>query len=172
MPAADVGIPAFPARAMERYESAFLKALSADRLRDRRFRIAIDYAGGSAALVLPRLLSKLGVDAIAINGYFDDERPSAAENTERNLEQLTGIITSLRADIGVRIDSDAETFALIDDRGQIVDGSMLLVLLSALVADAYPNAKIAVPVTAPRAVEEVCKATAQRSSEPRAIADR
>jgi mannose-1-phosphate guanylyltransferase / phosphomannomutase len=157
MAVADVGVPAFPSRAMERYESAFLKALSANRLRDRRFRIAIDYAGGSAALVLPRLLSKLGVDAIAINGYFDDERPSVAESTERNLEQLTGIVKSIRADLGVRIDSDAETFALIDDRGEVVDGSMLLVLLSALVADAYPNAKIAVPVTAPRAVEEVCQ---------------
>ncbi|MGH7714548.1 MAG: mannose-1-phosphate guanylyltransferase, partial [Vulcanimicrobiaceae bacterium] len=106
MPVGDVGIPAFPARALERYGSAFLKALSPRHIRDRRFRIAIDYAAGSATLVLPRLLSKLGVDAIAIHGYFDDERPVGTERAEDNLEQLSSIVTSLRADLGVRMDSD------------------------------------------------------------------
>lgn len=157
MPVGDVGIPAFPGRALERYESAFLKALSPTHLRDRRFRIAIDYAAGSATLALPRLLSKLGVDAIAINGYFDDVRRVEAESAVEDLEQLSSVVTSLRADLGVRMGSDAETFTLIDDRGTIIGGSQLLVLLSALVASAHPNAKIAVPVTAPQAVEEVCE---------------
>ncbi|HTX02051.1 MAG TPA: sugar phosphate nucleotidyltransferase [Candidatus Acidoferrales bacterium] len=156
MPVDDVGIPTFPARTYERYESAFLKALAPTHLRERRFRIAIDYAGGSATLVLPRLLSKLGVDAIAINGYFGDERPIGSGGTE-NLEQLRGIVTSLKADLGVVLDPDAEAFTLVDDRGAVIGGSQLLVLLTSLAVSAYPNAKIAVPVTAPHAVEAVCE---------------
>jgi len=157
MPVGDVGVPTFPARTLERYEGAFLKALSPVHLRDRRFRIAIDYARGSATLVLPRLLSKLGVDAIAVNAYFDEERRIGPDGAAGNLEQLRGIVTSLRADLGVLVDPDAETFSLVDDRGEIIAGSQLLVLLTSLVVNTYPNAKIAVPVTAPHAVEAVCE---------------
>jgi mannose-1-phosphate guanylyltransferase/phosphomannomutase len=170
MPVGEVGIPAFPSRALERYEGAFLKALMPQHLRDRRFRVAIDYAAGSATLVLPRLLNKLGVDAIAINGYFDDERPVGTESPVDGLEQLSNVVTSLRADLGVRMDPDAETFTLIDDRGSVISGSQLLVLLSALVAGAHANARIAVPVTAPHAVEDVCEgrgATVVRSKSDR-----
>ncbi|HEY1727479.1 MAG TPA: mannose-1-phosphate guanyltransferase [Candidatus Baltobacteraceae bacterium] len=157
MPVGDVGVPTFPPRTLERYEGAFLKALSATRLRERRFRIAIDYAGGSATLVLPRLLSKLGVDAIATNAYYDEERPLGLDGTDRNLNQLGGVVTAIRADLGALIDPDAETFTLVDDSGAVIGGSHLLVLLTSLVVNAHPNAKIAVPVTAPQAVEAVCE---------------
>ena len=157
MPVGDVGIATFPARTLERYEGAFLKALDATRLRERRFRIVVDYAGGSATLVLPRLFSKLGVDAIAMNAYYDEERALGPDGTERNLDQLAGVVTALRADLGVLIDPDAETFTLVDEAGTAIGGSQLLVLLTSLVVNAYPNAKIAVPVTAPHAVEVVCE---------------
>jgi len=156
MPVTDVGTPSFPARTLERYESAFLKALSPQHLRDRRFRIVVDYAGGSATLAFPRLLNKLGVDATAMNAYFDEEQPSGADGAKDKAERLARVVTSLRADLGVLIGPDAETFMLVDDRGAIIDGSQLLVLLTSLVVRNYPNAKIAVPVTAPKAVEAVC----------------
>jgi mannose-1-phosphate guanylyltransferase/phosphomannomutase len=155
MPIGDVGRPAFPARTLERYENAFLKALSPAHLGASRFRAVIDYAGGSAVLILPRLLSKLGIDAIALNAYLDEVHPTPNDAPERSLEQLGNIVTSLRADVGILVDHDAESFTLVDDEGHVVGGPRLLVLLTRLVARAYPNARIAVPVTAPRAVEEV-----------------
>ena len=157
MPIAEVGVPQFPARTLERYESTFLKALSPFHLNQGKFRIVIDYAGGSAVLVLPRILSKLGIDAIAMNAYFDETRTASSDVPQRSLEQLGNIVTSLGADIGVLIDHDAESFTLVDENGRVIAGAQLLILLTRLVANAYPNARIAVPVTAPQAVEEVAR---------------
>jgi mannose-1-phosphate guanylyltransferase/phosphomannomutase len=45
----------------------------------------------------------------------------------------------------------------VDDRGRIIKDYELLALISLLVARSYPHARIAVPVTAPRAIEEIAK---------------
>jgi len=157
MPISDIGLPAFRARTLERYESAFLQALGNSPLDGGGSRVVIDYAGGSAVLVLPRILSKLGVDAVALNAYFDEEHPVPLEDRGHRLEQLGNIVQSLQANAGILIDPDAETLTLVDENGAIIDGERLLVLLTRLVASANPNAKIAVPVTAPHAVEVVAQ---------------
>ena len=157
MPITEVGVPQFPARTLERYESAFLKALAPVHLNKGRFRVVIDYAGGSAVLVLPRILSKLGVDVIALNAYSDETHTASIDEPLRSLEQLRNIVTSTNADVGVLIDHDAETFTLVDEKGGVIADAHLLVLLTWLVSNAYPRARIAVPVTAPHAVEEVAR---------------
>jgi mannose-1-phosphate guanylyltransferase/phosphomannomutase len=170
MPITDLGLPAFRARTLERYESAFLQALADRGTLAGRLRVVIDYAGGSAVLVLPRILSKLGIDAIALNAYFDEEHPSSVEDRSRRLDQLSNIVTSLKAHLGVLLDADAETFTLVDDTGSVIGAERLLVLLTQLVTSAHPGARIAVPVTAPHAVEEVaeaCSATVLRTRSDR-----
>ena len=76
----DVGLLDFPARALENYTSAFLEALDPQAWRSRRFRVVIDYAKGNAALVLPRILSRLNIETIALNAYFDDNRVHAVND--------------------------------------------------------------------------------------------
>lgn len=170
MPLTDVGLPTYPAHTLEHYENAFLRALPAEGVRKRRFRVAIDYARGSAAMVMPRILSKLGVEAIAVNGYFDEQRPFTPDATELSLYQLPSIVVALKADVGIIVHSAAESFTLVDETGTIVDGARLLVLMTRLIAKEKPNARIAVPVNAPHAVEvvaEVYGATVTRTKADR-----
>jgi mannose-1-phosphate guanylyltransferase/phosphomannomutase len=154
----EVGLLDFPSRSLERYTSAFYDALKSKALKDAGFRVAIDYAYGNVAAVLPRILSGLKVDMIALNAYFDPSRvPDRDETRERHLEQLRDIVLTLKNDLGILVDHDGETFALVDDRGRIIKDYELLALISLLVARSYPHARIAVPVTAPRAIEEIAK---------------
>ncbi len=154
----DVGLLDFPARALENYSSAFLEALNAQALPAAKFRIAIDYASGNVALVLPRILNRLGIDMIALNAYFDDSRVQIGEgDRERHLEDLREIVLTLKRDLGILLDHDGETFAVVDDTGRIVTGNHLMALLTLLVVRNYPNAHIAVPVTAPRAIESIAR---------------
>jgi mannose-1-phosphate guanylyltransferase/phosphomannomutase len=156
VPLADVGTIGFPARSLERYTNAFRRALSSSHVKDANFRIVIDYAYGNVALVLPRIMNVLGVETIALNAYFDEEQTHPQVNgRDRHLEQLSDIVTSLKADLGVLVDHDGETFSLVDDLGRIISGDRLLALMTLLVARARPNARIAVPVTAPRAIETI-----------------
>jgi mannose-1-phosphate guanylyltransferase/phosphomannomutase len=154
----EVGLLDFPSRSLERYARAFTDALQSRALKDAGFRVAIDYAFGNVSGVLPRILSGLRVDMIALNAYFDPSRvPDRNETRELHLEQLREIVLTLKNDLGILVDHDGETFALVDDRGRIIEGYELLALMALLVVRTYPNARIAVPVTAPRAFEAIAK---------------
>jgi mannose-1-phosphate guanylyltransferase / phosphomannomutase len=151
----DVGLLNFPARALENYTSAFLAALNPQGMGSRRFRVAIDYADGNAALVLPRILSKLNIETIALNAYFDDNRVHTV-NVDRaqSLAQLSDIVGTLRADLGILLDQDGETFAIVDDLGRIVVDDELIALLTLMVVRAGAK-MVAVPVMAPEAIERI-----------------
>ena len=154
-----VGNLDFPSRMLERYTAAFLEALASRAIKGAGFKAVIDYAWGNSSIVLPQILGGLGVDQISLNAYFDAERArNFRHDREHHLEQLATVVHSLEADLGVLIDSDGETFTLVDDRGRIVGRNSLMALLTLLIARATPHARIAMPVTVPTAVERIAEA--------------
>ncbi|MBV8372347.1 MAG: hypothetical protein JOY69_03735, partial [Candidatus Eremiobacteraeota bacterium] len=154
-----VGLLSFPERAVEAYTDGFLAALAPRAMAGANLRVVIDYAFGSASLILPRILSNLGLELIALNAFFDNAKVlTFARNRARHLEQLSNVTTSLGANLGILLDQHGEALALVDDRGRIIEGAQLLALLIILVARCVPNARVAVPVMAPRAIETVAEA--------------
>ena len=102
------------------------------------------------------MLGGLGVDMIALNAYFDAGKVRNFRNDrEQHLDQLSSIVTSLEANLGMLIDADGETLTLVDDRGRIVGRNRLMALLTLLVARAHKGARIAMPLTVPTAVEHI-----------------
>jgi mannose-1-phosphate guanylyltransferase/phosphomannomutase len=155
-PMDEVGNLDFPSRMLERYTSSFLEALQASALKDAGFRVVIDYAWGNSSIVLPQILGGLGVDQISLNAYYDAARArNFRHDRERHLEQLATVVQSLEANLGLLIDSDGETFVLVDDKGRIVGRNRLMALMTLLIARAKKGARIAVPVTVPQAVERI-----------------
>ena len=152
----EVGTLDFPSRMLERYTSSFVHALNAQALKEAGFRVVIDYAWGNASIVLPQILGGLGVDQISLNAYYDAKRArSFRHERERHLEQLATVVQSLEANLGLLIDSDGETFALVDDKGRIVGRNRLMALMTLLIARSQKGARIALPVTVPNAVERI-----------------
>lgn len=158
-PMSAVGILSFPERTIEGYSNGFLAALNPQAMSKANLRVVIDYAYGNAALILPRILSNLGVELIALNAFFDSAKVlTFAQNRARHLEQLSNVTTSLGANLGILLDQHGEALSLVDDRGRIIEGSRLLALLILLVARCVPHARVAVPVMAPRAIETMAEA--------------
>jgi mannose-1-phosphate guanylyltransferase/phosphomannomutase len=156
-----VGTLDFPTRLLEGYADGFISALNPRAMSTAGFRVVIDYAFGNTSLILPRIMSNLGVEMIALNAYFDDRQARIfARDRARHLEQLSNVTLSLQANLGILLDHDGETLALVDDRGRIVENSTLFALLTLLVARGTPGAVIAVPVTMPSAIETIAAANA------------
>lgn len=152
----DVGRLSFPARTIERYSSSFMETLAPKSLREAGFRVVVDYAHGSGAAVLPTLVGNLGVEVIALNAYPDGENfRNASPDRNRQLDQLRNIVLTLKTNLGILIDYDAETVTLIDDAGRILNGDGMMALLTLLVSRRKKHARIAVPITAPQAIESI-----------------
>src|SRR6185437_4322778 len=157
-PMESVGLLSFPERTIESYSNDFLEALAPQAMSAANLSVVVDYAFGNASLILPRILSNLGVEMVALNACFDNRRVlEFARIRPRHLEQLANVTTSLNASLGILLDQHGEGFALVDDRGRIIEKSRLLALLTLLVARSVPGARISVPVMAPRAIETIAE---------------
>ena len=62
-----------------------------------------------------------------------------------------------RADLGIVVDNNAERLILVDERGRLVKDEQLLALLAMMVLKATDGETVAVPVTAPRVIEEMAR---------------
>jgi mannose-1-phosphate guanylyltransferase/phosphomannomutase len=152
-----VGDISFPARGIDYYLEAFFNAVDEKSIRTRRFKIVIDYAFGSATTVFPSLLGKLGAEVVSLNAFIDESKMTRSnEEFDQALKQLSTIVSNLGADFGIMLDAGAQKIFISDEKGAVVGGDQALVLMALLHTMAQKNATIAVPVTATRAVEEVC----------------
>ncbi len=152
----EVGTLSFPARTLELYTSEMLSSLRPKALPKANFKIVVDYGYGNASVVMPRVLANLSVDIVALDAYYDEAKARTfREDRERYIEQLRTVTLTLGADLGVLVDHDGESFALVDDLGRVIAGNRLLALVSLMVCRAQPGARIAIPMTTPHAIEEL-----------------
>jgi mannose-1-phosphate guanylyltransferase/phosphomannomutase len=154
----DIGNIAYATNVIGRYTTAFLRALDLDLMRKRTYRLVVDYAHGSSVDVMASVFNEIGADVIALNATRDPARYSrTAEELDRDMQVLASITGTLKADLGVRIDTAGERLFAVDDRGQTLEGGKLLAAMTDLILRGRSGAAVAVPVTAPSVVETVAQ---------------
>jgi mannose-1-phosphate guanylyltransferase/phosphomannomutase len=156
VPFAEVGSIAYPARAREGYADALLGTLDCDAIRERGFRIVVDYGHSSASFVLPLVLTPLGIEAITAHPYESD---ASAQPEARGdlLERTQRLVTAVGADLGVAFDRPGERIYLVDEQGTPVPLDQALLLFIRVLAWSGRGGRIAVPVTATSQVEAVAE---------------
>jgi mannose-1-phosphate guanylyltransferase/phosphomannomutase len=146
----------YPARFVETYTQELLAAVDSSAIGEANLRVVIDTAGGAAAVVLPTLLGKLGVDALVVNGRLDETTPTESVATHmQGLDRLGELVASSRATFGARFDPVAERLALVDERGQIIHDDRALLVVMDLVAAERRSGRVALPVTTTRVAQQV-----------------
>ena len=153
-----IGTLSFPHAGTDRYRDGLLASMDRELVRRAGLRMVLDYAFGSASSIFPSVLGALGVEVIALNAYLDETKISkTAEEFERSLHQLSNIVRTLGADLGVLLDTGGEKVFLVDEKGEILAGDVALALVALLVMRTRPSGRIVVPVTASRAVERMAR---------------
>jgi len=140
------------------YQEACLQKLERDAIRERNFRVVVDYSHGSAAVVLPSLLGRLGVDEVTLNAPIEAlYRPPKKGDIQAMEEQLATIVRSLGADLGVWVQPGAEHLLLADRSGRLWRGMDLLMLLGSLMVRAAGREvhEVILPVFAPSALVQL-----------------
>ena len=82
-------------------------------------------------------------------------RPCEPASRTAGPRPAAGLVVAAGADLGVELDPSAEQVRLIDEHGEPISGSQLLLLLVSLAARRGLEGDIAVPVTATSRVEEL-----------------
>ncbi|HEY0869883.1 MAG TPA: mannose-1-phosphate guanyltransferase, partial [Acidothermaceae bacterium] len=147
-----------PSRTLEDYSQEVMRCVDTTGVLDAGLKVVIDTAGGTAALVLPTLLGRIGIDVLTVNNRLDESSPTetVAEHM-RALERLGELVASSRAAFGVRFDPVGERISLVDERGVIVHDDRALLVLMDLVAAELHTGSIAIPITTTRIAEDVAR---------------
>ena len=147
----EIGDLHFPASVFDSYTGSLLRNVDTTGIADAGLKVVVDASNGSAGLVLPSLLGRLGVDALTINPGLDESRPTETADTRRSgLVRLGEIVSSARAAFGVRFDPVGERLSLVDERGRIVEDDRALLVMLDLVAAERRSGRVALPVTTTR----------------------
>jgi phosphomannomutase len=108
--------------AVARHLDAVLKLpqLDIDRIRGRRFHVALDCVRGAGAVIIPQLLQLLGCRVSAINLEPDGRFPREPEPIPENLGELGRLVRDSGADIGMAVDPDVDRLALVEETGRAI----------------------------------------------------
>ncbi len=120
----------------------------------RSFKIVLDYSFGAVSIVMPNLLTKLRAEVLAVNP-FASTIASVADTGDTNVLRVADLVRASGSDLGFVIDPDGELSTVIDDTGRILEPEELLLAICSLLAEAVPDARVAVPVNVTSAVEEM-----------------
>jgi len=153
----DVGELNFPFhRVAESYKEGVLSRIDRDAIRAANIKVVVDYAYSSASQIFPSILGELGIEVIALNAHIDELKITKTKaDFDRALSQLSQIVKSLGANLGIMLDTGAEKIFLCDEQGHILEGDLELAILTALVCRCAKSAQIAVPVRASRVIDFV-----------------
>jgi mannose-1-phosphate guanylyltransferase/phosphomannomutase len=152
----EIGDLSFPPRIMEGYALELLRCVDTTGLAEAGLKVVVDTGGGTASLVLPSLLGRLGIDALTVNNGLNEMSPteSAAERIEA-LRRLGRLVASSKAAFGVHFDPVGERISLVDERGTAIDDERALLVVLDLVAAESRGGTVALPVTLTRIAERV-----------------
>ncbi|MDT8900363.1 phosphomannomutase/phosphoglucomutase [Anaeroselena agilis] len=117
-------------------------------LGDKRLKVVVDCGNGTASLFAPRLLYELGCDVIPLYCESDSSFPNHFPDPVKieNLQQLIKAVRENRADVGLGFDGDGDRLGVVDDRGNIIWGDMLMILFWREILPKYPGADALVEV--------------------------
>lgn len=125
-----------------------------------KLKVVVDCANGPAFNVTPIVLQRMGCKVVTINsnpdGHFPGRMPEPAEE---NLADLRNAVISMKADMGIAHDGDADRMVAIDDKGVFLGGDQLL----ALFAKRYAKRKAVVTVDASMAIDDYIDAKVVRT---------
>ena len=95
-----------------------LQSVDVEAIRSAGFKVVVDGINSVGGIIMPRLLERLGVKCICING---DPTGNFAHNPEplpQNLVTLSETVVREKADLGISVDPDVDRLAFICENGE------------------------------------------------------
>jgi phosphomannomutase len=134
-----------------------LPFIDVEKIRRRRFKVALDTCRGAGATVMPQLLDRLGCVVTAINLEPDGRFPHPPEPIPENLRDLERLVLSAKADIGLAVDPDVDRLALVSEEGRAIGEDYTLALAAKLVLR-HRKGPVVINLSTSRVVDDVAKA--------------
>lgn len=134
-----------------------LQYVDVDRIRARRFRVALDGVNGAGSVMSVALLRDiLGCELHAISVDPTKPFPRVAEPRPDTLGDLAALVRETACDIGFGQDPDGDRLAVADEHGCVLDNDDVLALVSQAVLARNPG-PVVVNLTTSSVIDDVAR---------------
>lgn len=111
---------------------------------EKKLKVIVDAGNGTAGVIAVPIFQKLGCEVIPLycemDGTFPNHHPDPT--LPEALEDLIQKVKETEADLGIAYDGDGDRIGVIDDKGHIIWGDMLMVLFSRDILPSNPGAPV------------------------------
>jgi len=141
---------------------AYMDRVAGDaRLGSRKLKIVVDAGNGTGGVVAVPMFRRLGFDVVPLfcdmDGNFPNHHPDPT--VPANLVALQKEVLASKADIGIAYDGDADRIGVVTEKGEILFGDMILLILALALLREVPGASFVSEVKCSRVLfDEIQKA--------------
>ena len=140
------------------YIAGILSKVDSKLIAGRKFTVVMDAGNGAQCVAAPYLVEALGCKLITLNSVVDGTFPGRGpEPTPEMLKDLSAVVRSVGADLGVAYDGDGDRSIFCDEEGRILWGDQTGCLIADYVLEKNPGGTIVTSVGSSQAVEIVAK---------------
>jgi phosphoglucosamine mutase len=107
--------------------TVYLKNCFPRELSLERMKVGVDCANGAGYVVAPQTLSELGADVMS-RGTSPNGRNINAGFGSLYPDIVRKLVVENNLDVGISLDGDADRAILVDEKGQVLDGDMVLAI--------------------------------------------
>jgi phosphomannomutase len=107
-----------------------LPYIDKDLIKTAKLHVVVDCINSTGSLSIPPLLHKLGVDYTLINEIPNGQFAHNPEPLAHHLTQLSEMVTSLKADMGIAVDPDVDRLAFMMEDGTLFGEEYTLVAIA------------------------------------------
>ena len=152
----EIGDIRSPHRTVDDYAGLLSSVIDTRGVAEANLKVVIDTGLGSASLVLPRVLTPLGITVLTVNNRLDEDQPTSSRRSyHASLARLGELVANSRSDLGVRFDPTGERLSIVDETGRPFGHDRALLVLLDLVAAERRSGFVALPAQTTRVAEAV-----------------
>jgi phosphomannomutase len=128
-----------------------------DRSKIKPLKIAVDAGNGMAGETVPHVFKHLPCEVIPLYFELDGSFPNhpASPIEPENMADLQAAVRKHHCDLGVAFDGDADRMFIVDEKGDLVDGSTVTALVALNTLKRHPGSKILYNLICSRSVPEL-----------------
>lgn len=135
------------------------------------FKVVLDAVNSVGGIIMPRLLSRLGVECVEINCGPTGQFAHNPEPLPSNLTELSEAVRANKADLGISVDPDVDRLALICENGEPFGEEYTLVSVADYILSRIYNKALNTGVSLDEAAAPYGFSTVSNLSSSRALRD-
>lgn len=142
------------------YLKGIMSQIDLDKIKSKKFKVALDLGNGAQAVAAPLLCEMIGCEIFLVNEKIDGKFPGrGSEPTPQNLQDLSKVVKENKVDLGIAFDGDGDRSIFCDNNGEILTGDKSALVLSKYILSKSPQSTIVTCLNSGSNIERIARET-------------